>query len=152
MSLKTYELRLECGKTVHLRLTSRALSNFIEKHGIEGAAPVVSVINAVNSLEATIALLSAAMRYPGAVVDKDISTGAELIDLLADEDKGDIFLKGLVVQLARDAGLLDDAGASELANAMGANSALVVTKIAQLLRLDGGGEESQTPEDGENPT
>ena len=147
--MKTYEIQLNSGKTVTLRLTSRALSNYIKEHGLPGAAPLVSVMNAVNDMDALIALLSAAMRYPGSVVDKEISTGAELLDALADEDKGDVYIKGLVVQLARDAGLVDDQGAKELADAAGANSAQLVSKIAALLRLDGVEEEAQEEE---NPT
>ena len=147
--MKTYEIQLNSGKTVTLRLTSRALSSYIKEHGLPGAAPLVSVMNAVNDMDALIALLSAAMRYPGAVVDKEVATGAELLDALADEDKGDVYIKGLVVQLARDAGLVDDKGAKDLADAAGANSAQLVSKIAALLRLDGVEEEAQEEE---NPT
>lgn len=147
--MKTYEIQLNSGKTVTLRLTSRALSSYIKEHGLPGAAPLVSVMNAVNDMDALIALLSAAMRYPGAVVDKELATGAELLDALADEDKGDVYIKGLVVQLARDAGLVDDQGAKDLADAAGANSAQLVSKIAALLRLDGVDEEAQEEE---NPT
>lgn len=147
--MKTYEIQLNSGKTVTLRLTSRALSNYIKEHGLPGAAPLVSVMNAVNDMDALIALLTAAMRYPGSVVDKELATGAELLDALADEDKGDVYIKGLVVQLARDAGLVDDQGAKELADAAGANSAQLVSKIAALLRLDGVDEEAQEEE---NPT
>lgn len=146
--MKTYEIQLNSGKTVTLRLTSRALSAYIKEHGLPGAAPLVSVMNAVNDMDALIALLTAAMRYPGAVVDKELATGAELLDALADEDKGDVYIKGLVVQLARDAGLVDDQGAKELADAAGANSTQLVSKIAALLRLDGVEEEAQE----ENPT
>ena len=147
--MKTYEIQLNSGKTVTLRLTSRALSNYIKEHGLPGAAPLVSVMNAVNDMDALIALLTAAMRYPSSVVDKELATGAELLDALADEDKGDVYIKGLVVQLARDAGLVDDQGAKELADAAGANSAQLVSKIAALLRLDGVEEEAQEEE---NPT
>lgn len=147
--MKTYEIQLNSGKAVTLRLTSRALSNYIKEHGLPGAAPLVSVMNAVNDMDALIALLTAAMRYPGSVVDKELATGAELLDALADEDKGDVYIKGLVVQLARDAGLVNDQGAKELADAAGANSAQLVSKIAALLRLDGVEEEAQEEE---NPT
>lgn len=150
--MKTYDLHLECGKTVSLRLTSRAISAFIKEHGINGAAPLVSVINAANSMEATIALLTAAMRYPGAVQDMSVPTGAELIDLLADEGRGDVYLKRLVVQLALDAGLLDGDAAAELAQAMADNSGIVVSQMAKLLRQAGdGGETSDGEEPEENP-
>lgn len=148
--MKTFDLNLEGDKIVSLRLTSQALSKYIKEHGIPGAAPVVSVLNAVNDLDALMALLTAAMRYKGAVADKDIPTGGELLDLLADEDRGDLYVRGLVVRLALDAGLLDEAGAHELEEAMAANSALVVSKVAQLLRLDGGDAPAQ--EEGANPT
>ena len=147
--MKTFDITLASGKQVSLRLTSRAISNYVKEHGIEGAAPVVSIMSAVDNMESTIALLSAAMRYPGATVDMALSDGAALIDALADEGHGNTYVRGLIVQLAQDAGLLTADEAAEVAKAMADNSATVAHQLVQLLR--GEAEPGEQQESAENP-
>lgn len=146
MSLKTYELALASGKVVQLRLTSRGIKSFEEKHGIKGAAPLVNVMNAVNSTEAMIGLLTTALKFPGA--PSQMQDGADLIDQLADEGKGESFLRCLVVRLAVDSGLLEEERFEAMNAAMQANHDGIVETIGKLLR----NEDVDSEEDGENPT
>lgn len=148
MSLKTYDLELADGKVIQLRLTSRGIKAFEEKHGIKGAAPLVNVMNAVNSTEALIALLTTALKFPGA--PSQMQDGADLIDQLADEGKGEIYLRCLVVRLAVDCGLLETERFEEMNRAMQANHDDVVDAIGKLLRNEQ--EDDSSGETEENPT
>lgn len=150
--MKTYDIMLKSGEQISLRLSARALSNFVREHGIEGAPPVLSVLNAVDSLDATIALLTAAMKYPGAVVNMAVPDGASLLDALADEGRGDLYVRGLIVQLAQDAGLLTDADAAELADAMVDNVSALTRQMVRALKLAGSEVQTEAAGAEENPT
>lgn len=152
MSLKTYELELQCGKVVQLRLTALGIKRFEKEHGIPGAAPVVNVMNAAGSMDTMIELLTTALKFNGAPRDQ-LQSGADLIDLLADEGKGEDFLLELVVELAADAGLLKAEDVPEMKEAMLANSIRVKRNIVKVFldRFETGGSTGDG-ETEENPT
>lgn len=147
-SLKTYDITLEDNTVLRLRLTSRALSNYIKAHGIDGAAPVVSVLNAVNSIDAQIALFTAALKCDS---KNAIQDGAVLIDRLNDEDRGDAYRRGLITYLAAGAGLITLDKLSEVLEATVQDGEELLSKVLSFLRHEPFQSEASASAE-ENPT
>lgn len=146
MTLKTYDLTLDGERVISLRLTSAKLAEFCEKHGVEGAAPSVSVLNAVNSQSAKLALLTAALNYPGAPVGQT-KNGAELLDTLIDAGYDASDIDGLIAELAIRSGIIPQANAEDLRAAMEVAGSIQVNRLLTLLN----GKHLEDAEPEENP-
>ena len=87
--MKTYNLTLEDGTELTLRLTSTAIAAYVKAHGIPGAALLTDIAAAADDIEKQITLLSKALQHPGN--NNKIKDGGRLLDLLADEGKDAAF-------------------------------------------------------------
>lgn len=154
MSLNVHTIEAG-GQELTMRLSSKALCAFLEKHKIDGASALISVMGAIDDQAAKAALFTAALRHPGN--KNTINDGNDLIDLLTDDGWGRDQLNGLVAQLAKDAGLLDAEEFMRMRNAVTINGGKMVDTLEKL--LTGNREEPETtqepqsaPDAGENPT
>lgn len=146
--MRTYDVTLNDGKVYHLRLTALATSTFLKKHGMEGSAPWVGVISAVDSMEKQIDLFNAALHYPKATCQP---SGADFVDLLTDMDYDEAFRRDLVVEIAHASGLVNDELKAELLEALNQNADMVRKSMIAMLT----GKEAEVdsePEAAENPT
>lgn len=132
MSLNTKTIAFQDGTEVQLRLTSSALLTFIHNFGVKGTAPIVCVMEAVESnFEAKIALLKGALDFPGN--KNTMPTGAALLDKLADEGYGRDQINELILDLCVMAGLVSAEDHQELLAAVTENSRQMVKALAGLL-------------------
>lgn len=140
------------GYELTLRLTARSLVAYIKAHGIGGVPPLTDIMSAVDSLDKQITLFTAALRHAGN--DNEVQDGAALIDLLADEGKGDAYRRELIVALATDVGLLDPDQAVVLGLAAKNGSDVLADNLANVLRRKGvePGADDSAPQTAENPT
>lgn len=140
--MKTYNLTLEDGTELTLRLTSTAIAAYVKAHGIPGAALLTDIAAAADDIEKQITLFSKALQHPGN--NNKIKDGGRLLDLLADEGKDAAFRRTLIIQLAHDAGICNDAEAAELERSAAAGGAILVSSIAAVLaRTNAGGEDAE---------
>lgn len=151
MSLNLNAMTLNLGdKTVTLRLTTRAIRNYAQKHGEKGANPLVAVLSAVDDLDAKIELFSAALTHPGN--DNPVKDGADLLDLMADNCMGHKEISRTIVDLAVAAGLVDSEQGTNLAEAVDTNNDQFVAILTGVLTgkpAPGAAEENPQKE---NPT
>ena len=147
MSLNVKEITMADGSTVQLRLTSKAICAYALKHGTEGAPPLVSVLNAIDDMDARIALLHGALRFPGS--PNMSMEGAELLDLLTDAGYGRGKVNSLILDLAAEAGLVEQEDLPDLQEAINANDKKLVARLARF--LDGAAEPETAPEGEEDP-
>lgn len=155
--MKTYNLTLEDGTELTLRLTSASIAAYVKAHGIPGAALLTDIVSAADDIEKQIALLSKALQHPGN--NNQIKDGGKLLDLLADEGKGATFRRTLIIQLAHDAGICNDEQAAELEKAALEGGAVLVSNLATVLARSSAGDEAGEASDeqadtseGKNPT
>lgn len=153
MSLTLNAKTLNLGdKTVTLRLTTRAIRNYANKHGAKGSNPLVAVLSAVDDLDAKIDLFTAALTYSGN--DNPIKTGEDLLDLMADNDMGRKEVNRTIVDLAVDAGLMDDDQRSDLSAALDKNDDKFMDIVIGVMTGEStpdSGEAEETSQE-ENPT
>lgn len=133
MSLNVHEIQLS-GKTVTLRLTSKALLNYNLKHGVEGNSPAVAVLNAIGDYQARADLFTNALNYPENT--NTIKDGCTLQDLLADNSWDRDAVNRLILDLAVEAGLLKPDEGDTLCECAAASGAKVVNTLGKLLRGD----------------
>ena len=132
LSLNTKTIEFQDGSEVQLRLTSSALLTFVKNYGVKGTAPIVCVMEAVESnFEAKIALLKGALDFPGN--KNSVPTGAALLDKLADEGYGRDEDNALILDLCVKAGLVSAEDYQELLNAVTENGRQMVRTLAGLL-------------------
>jgi hypothetical protein len=150
-ALKTYDITIGDDITLRMRLTSRALAAFIAKHGVKDVAPVVSVLNAANHIDAQIALFTAALKCDPSNAIQD---GAELIDILTDEGKGDSYRRELIACLADSCGLIEAGRLPDIRSAMLYNESSVMDNVIAILRREQLDDDTQAPAEAttENPT
>lgn len=153
MSLNLNAMSLGLGdETVTLRLTARAIRNYAKKHGENGANPLVAVLSAADDLEAKIDLFTAALSYNGN--NNRIKDGADLLDLMADSNMGRKKINRTIVELAVDAGLMDDDQRDKLSEALDNNDDKFIDIVIGVMTGESGpelaGAEEPSPE--ENPT
>lgn len=154
MSLNVKTITLKDGAEVTLRLTSKALCAYNAKHGVEGAPLIANILNATDDLEARIALLTGALRYPDN--QNTVKEGDSLLDLLADSGWGREDITGLIVELAELAGLISGGEAVDMQMAICKSSSKTLTSLVDFLN----GKTTEVPEqkppdtaqEGENPT
>lgn len=132
MSLNTKSIEFQDGTEVQLRLTSSALLTFVHNFGVKGTAPIVCIMEAVESnFEAKIALLKGALDFPDN--KNTIPSGAALLDKLADEGYGRDEINALILDLCVKAGLVSAEDYQELLAAVTENGRQMVKTLAGLL-------------------
>lgn len=135
-------------KTVQLRLTAAALAKHCEEFGDKGQNPIVCVVDALDNLPAKISLLTKALNFPGN--QNNVRNGADLLDLLAEENKTQDDANCLILDIARTCGQLDEDDLADLRNAVCDHNKKLISGIVGL--LNGVMPESVQREVAENPT
>lgn len=147
MNLNVKEITMADGSTVQLRLTSKAICAYALKHGTEGAPPLVSILNAIDDMAARIALFHGALRFPES--PNMSMEGEVLLDKLTDAGYGREKTNALILELAAQAGLVEQEDLQELQAAIKANDKKLVAQLARF--LDGNSEGENSPESEEDP-
>lgn len=101
---------------VQLRLTTAKLEEFLKKTDGDKNNPILAVLDALTLLSNRVALLTAALQWPGN--KNTIKNGAELLDRLLDNGVKPREISNMILELAAMAGLLDE---EELEGMMEAN-------------------------------
>ena len=138
-----------------LRLTSKAIFNYCKKHGTDGGSPIIAILEAVNNLEAKADLLTHALNHPDN--KNSVRDGYALLDLMADDSewKTPLAKNQLILDLALEAGLLDESEYAELQEPVAKSSKALIDTMAKLLIGAPIGDAATTgdqPEHEENPT
>ncbi len=152
MSLTVTEVRLG-EQTALLRLTTKSIGTFVLKHGMKDAPPIASVLGAMDNLDAKCDLLTGALSYPDN--HNTVRSGEALLDLLADAGYTPEEVNGLILDLAKQAGLVGPEDCGRLKDASKANSTGTVDKLVGLLNgtLDvTAGAAAEVPEEENSPT
>lgn len=147
MARKMYEIELKDGTALRLRLTARALNAWLENHNLQGMAPVVGVLSAVDNFGAMSALFNAALKCDER---NAIQSGDELIDTLIDDGKGMDYCRRLVVLLAAGCGLLAPSAVEQVLTDLDTSQAVKLQAIHSVLTGEplpetAGGEEEENP-------
>lgn len=124
------------GKILKLRLTTLKLQNYIKANGDRSASPLLSVLDAMESLEKEAALLTAALSWPGTENTNAIKDGYQLLDELADDGKSTTDVKELILRLAVDAGLLAEEDGQALIDSLKPGNDKMIATMSQVLRLE----------------
>ena len=139
-------------KAVYLRLSASKLAEYAKTIG-SGGNTLFSVMDALDDLQNQGALFEAALNYKGN--PNEIHDGFELIDMLADAGYDPIRTKELIVQLAKEAGVISEVDAAKVTAAIKAGSeklyeAAVAVLSGDMANLPASGNSSEEAE--ENPT
>ena len=139
-------------KAVYLRLSASKLAEYANSIG-SGGNTLFAVMDALDDLTKQAALFTAALTYKGN--PNEILDGFDLIDMLADAAYGPLDVKGLIVQLAEEAGVISKVDAAKVTTAiMSGNERLYDAAVAVLSgdmsNLPAMEEKAETPE--ANPT
>jgi hypothetical protein len=149
MSLNVKTLAIG-GNEVTLRLTSKALFNFNQKHGSEGTSPLVALLSAVDDIGARMDLLTNALNHPE--TKNKIKDGGQLLDFLADDGWDRDMVNILILELAQESGLISNEELSNLSDPVAENGKRLVGKLADLLSGKPMGKDAQEDAEEENPT
>lgn len=106
-------------KAVYLRLSASKLAEYASTIG-SGGNTLFAVMDALDDLQNQGALFEAALSYKGN--PNEIHDGFELIDMLADADYGPLDVKQLIVELAKEAGVISEVDAAKVTAAIKAGS------------------------------
>lgn len=106
-------------KAMYLRLSASKLAEYASTIG-SGGNTLFAVMDALDDLQNQGALFEAALNYKGN--PNEIHDGFELIDMLADADYGPLDVKQLIVELAKEAGVISEVDAAKVAAAIKAGS------------------------------
>lgn len=151
MSLNLNAKTLNLGdNTVTLRLTTRAIRNYAQKHGEKGANPLVAVLSAVDDLDAKVDLFTAALTYSGN--NNTIKSGEDLLDLMADNYMGRKEINRIIVDLTVAAGLVDSEQGTTLAEAVDTNDDKFMDILTGILTGNPAPVEAADAPQEENPT
>lgn len=135
---------------VTLRLTSKALFNFNQKHGSEGTSPLVALLSAVDDIGARMDLLTNALNHPEN--KNKIKDGGQLLDLLHDTGWDRDMVNILILELAQESGLISSEELSNLIDPVAENGKRLVDKLADLLSGKPMGKDVLEGPGAENPT
>lgn len=116
--MRCYEITLNDGTSVQLRLTAAKLEWYLKETQSDQQNPLLGVLDAVAILGKRIKLLTAALQWPKN--PNTVKDGAELLDLLLDDGMKPSEISDMILKLACQAGLMED---DELENMMAANAA-----------------------------
>lgn len=106
-------------KAVYLRLSASKLAEYASTIG-SGGNTLFAVMDALDDLQNQGALFEAALSYKGN--PNEIHDGFELIDMLADAGYCPLDVKQLIVELAKEAGVISEVDAAKVAAAIKAGS------------------------------
>lgn len=118
-------------QTVTLRLTTRNLRNYCNKHGEKGTRPLVAVLSALDDINARADLLTAALNHPGN--HNPIKSGDDLLDALAARRITQKAVDQKILELAVDAGLVDDEDVPDLSIAVADSTTHFVDVLSRVL-------------------
>ena len=152
LNVKT--IKLDEGKDVTLRLTSKALCAFIKSHGVQDAPVMVSILSAIDNLESRIGLFTKALNHTDN--KNTVKDGETLLDYLADLGYNRSDVNRLIMELAQEAGLVTREEMDSLLEAAEENGSNTLNSMVRLLKgekltPDIPGAEGQTEAKG-NPT
>ncbi len=149
MSLNVKTLNI--GDTdITLRLTSKALFNFNQKHGSAGSSPLIALLSSVDDIGARMDLLTNALNHPEN--KNKIKDGGQLLDFLTDNSWDRDAVNLLILELAQESGLISCEELSSLMDPVAENGKRLVDKLADLLSGKPMGSDAQEDAGEENPT
>lgn len=151
MSLNVRTIQL--GQTeVTLRLTSKAIFNYAQKHGAKESSPLVAILAALDDIGARMDLLTGALQHPEN--KNTVKDGGALLDLLADNSYDRCAVNQLILDLTMDAGLISGEDYSALLEPVAENGNRLISTLADVLagkKVSAGGAEQPETND-KNPT
>ena len=131
-------------KAVYLRLSASKLAEYASAIG-SGGNTLFAVMDALDDLQNQGALFEAALNYKGN--PNEIHDGFELIDMLADAGYGPLDVKQLIVELAKEAGVISEVDAAKVTAAIKAGSEKLYEAAVAVLS----GDMASLPAAGNNP-
>lgn len=153
MELNVHTIEFSDGTEVQLRLTSKAIGAYLKTYGETGQYPLAVVMLATEDFGARASLLGGAMKFPDN--RNSIKTGEDLLDLLSADGWTWDDVNGLIIQIARDAGLVDEESKDALLDSLQKNTKRIINQFTAILSGENGAEAAQddaeAPET-ENPT
>lgn len=119
--MRCYEITLKDDTHVQLRLTAAKLEWYLKETKSDQQNPLLGVLDAVAILGKRIKLLTAALQWPKN--SNTVKDGAELLDLLLDDGVTPREISNMILELACQAGLMEEAELEDMmeANAEGAS-------------------------------
>ena len=146
------EILLEDGTQVQLRLTTGKLEQYLSQVNGSDENPLLAVLDAMTILPKRIKLFTAALQWTGN--KNTIKDGAVLLDRLLDEGITAREIRNMVLQMAAQAGLVDEDQLDEMIqSAQEGDEKFFALISGTLAGKDVGGEAAgQTAETAENPT
>lgn len=146
------EILLEDGTQVQLRLTTGKLEQYLSQVNGSNENPLLAVLDAMTILPKRIKLFTAALQWTGN--KNTIKDGAVLLDRLLDEGITAREIRNMVLQMAAQAGLVDEDQLDEMIQSAQEGDEKFFSLISGTLAgKDVGGEAAgQANETAENPT
>ena len=153
MELNVHTIEFSDGSEVQLRLTSKAIGAYLKTYGEPGMYPLAAVMLATEDFSARASLLGGAMKFPDN--RNTVKTGEDLLDLLSADGWTWDDVNGLIIQIARDAGLVDEESKDALLESLRENTRRIIGQFTAIFSGKDGAEAAQdgaeAPET-ENPT
>lgn len=128
MNVKTISLG---ETTVSLRLTASKLHSYIKDYSNEEQSPLLSVLDAMESLKNKAGLFTAALQYKGN--ENSIKDGWELLDMLTDSGYSVLDVKRLIVELAEQSGLVEHDDAASVLDAIEKGNRKFIDTVAKVI-------------------
>lgn len=147
------EILLEDGTQVQLRLTTGKLEQYLSQVNGSNENPLLAVLDAMTLLPKRIKLFTAALQWPEN--KNTIKNGADLLDRLLDEGVTAREIRNMVLQMAAQAGLVDEDQLEEMIqSAQEGDEKFFALISGSLAGKDVAGPEAagQASETAENPT
>ena len=147
------EILLEDGTQVQLRLTTAKLEQYLSQVNGSDENPLLAVLDAMTILPKRIKLFTAALQWTGN--KNTIKDGAVLLDRLLDEGITAREIRNMVLQMAAQAGLVDEDQLDEMIQSAQEGDEKFFSLISGTLAgKDVAGAEAagQATETAENPT
>ena len=147
------EVLLDDGTQVQLRLTTGKLEQYLSQVNGSNATPLLAVLDAMTILPKRIKLFTAALQWTGN--KNTIKDGAVLLDRLLDEGITAREIRNMVLQMAAQAGLVDEDQLDEMIQSAQEGDEKFFSLISGTLAgKDVAGAEAagQATETAENPT
>lgn len=147
------EILLEDGTQVQLRLTTGKLEQYLSQVNASNENPLLAVLDAMTILPKRIKLFTAALQWPDN--KNTIKNGTELLDRLLDEGVTAREIRNMVLQMAAQAGLVDEDQLDEMIQSAQEGDEKFFSLISGTLAgkdVAGAEAANQTAENAENPT
>lgn len=147
------EILLEDGTQVQLRLTTGKLEQYLSQVNGSDGNPLLAVLDAMTILPKRIKLFTAALQWPDN--KNTIKNGTELLDRLLDEGVTAREIRNMVLQMAAQAGLVDEDQLDEMIQSAQEGDEKFFSLISGTLAgkdMAGAEAAEQSAENAENPT